>query len=92
VRAPEYDEWNELVKEAATSEGLAGIRPVATKTIAFMRRVQGLAPPTDEEINTKLGRTISAKNEDRLRQAKTLIDDILDDVGSSEEVENGTAQ
>lgn len=88
-KAPEYEEWNELVKEAATSEGLAGLRPVATKTIAFMRRVQGHAPPTDEEVDNKLGRTISAKNEDRLRQAKSLIDDILEDVGSSEEVENG---
>lgn len=91
-KAPEYDEWNELVKEAATSEGLKGIRPVATKTIAFMRRVQGLAPPTDEEIDTKLGRTISAKNEDRLRQAKNLLDEILDDVGGSEEVANGATE
>lgn len=84
---PEYEEWNELVKESATSEGLAGIRPIASRTIAFMRRVQGVAPPTDEDI--KRGRKISAKNENRIRNAMGLLDEVLQEM-DAEDPEDGT--
>jgi HK97 family phage prohead protease len=82
---PEYEEWNELVKESVTSSGLAGIRPVATRTIAFMRRVQGVAPPTDDDI--KRGRKLSAKNEDRIRGAMNLLGEVLEEVDEMEDEE-----
>jgi HK97 family phage prohead protease len=82
-RAPEYEEWNELAKEVHSSKGLEAIRGGATKTVAFMRKVQGHAPPLDADL--KRGRTLSQKNEESLRQAIGLINDVLAEVDNNGE-------
>lgn len=66
--APEYEEWHELAKDVHASTGLEGLRGGGLKVVAFLRKVQGHAPP-----DAKRGRSISAKNEERLTQARSIL-------------------
>lgn len=66
--APDYEEWNELAKDVHSSQGLEGVRGGGLKVVAFIRKVQGHAPP-----DAKRGRAISSKNEDRLNKARDIL-------------------
>ena len=66
--APEYEEWHELAKDVHSSQGLEGLRGGGLRVVAFLRKVQGHAPP-----DAKRGRAISAKNEERLVKAKEIL-------------------
>lgn len=74
-RAPEYEEWHELAKETLSSKGLEALRGRGPRVVNFMRKVQGVAPATDEEL--KKGRVLSAKNEENLKRAAELINTVV---------------
>lgn len=76
-RAPEYEEWHELSKEVFGQSGRAAVGG-AKRVIAFMQRAQGYVP------EGKRGRTISAKNEEKLKRAADLINDVVAQVSSDE--------
>lgn len=91
--APEYEEWHELAKEVHSSKGLEGLRGGGLQVVAFIRKIQGHAPP-----DVKRGRAISAKNEERLLKARdiltkaaadanTLVEDVLASNGREDETE-----
>lgn len=66
--APEYEEWHELARDVHSSKGLEGVRGGGLRVVAFLRKVQGHAPPEE-----KRGRAISAKNEQRLLKAREIL-------------------